>query len=260
MAKQKTSNIEQIPTADLIPTRNAGIVRVSVSDIEDHPQNYRTHPQSQREALSATIKEIGWYGYPDVYKTESGTYRLIDGHLRKSMLREKYGEFAAIEVNVTNMTEAEAKKALLTHDPLSAMAEIDAVVLESLLAETEFDSAALRCLADDLELSAVHEVGDETQEGDSVLSNDVNIEDMELRPEEHYDFIMVMADNVNDWNRLVSLFDLPHVKLSRTHRRIGLARAVRASTVLEMIDANLQDSDSDTRPTAKHAVDAQAVP
>jgi hypothetical protein len=255
MAKKKGDGGQSV---EHVPTRNKGIVSIRVQEIEDHPQNYRTHPQRQREALSATIGEIGWYGYPDVYRTEDGKYRLIDGHLRKQTLLEKYGETATIEVNVTDMTDDEAKKALLTHDPLSAMAELDAVLLESLLAETEFDSAALRCLVDDLELSAVEEM--QVEDSQPNVSCDVNVEDMELRPEEHYDFIMVMADNVNDWNRLVSLFDLPHVKLSRTHRRIGLARAVRASTVLEMIDANLQDSDSDTRPTAKHAVDAQAVP
>jgi len=57
-----------------------------------------------------------------------------------------------------------------------------------------------------------------------------------LQPEEHYDYVLVLADNVNDWNRLVTLLDLPDAKLSRTHRRLGMARATTAKKILELIE------------------------
>jgi hypothetical protein len=114
-----------------------------VADIEENPLNFRTHPQSQRDALAGTINEVGWYGYPDTFETAGGGVMLIDGHLRKSHLIEKYGPDATIEVNVTDFDEAEARKAMLTHDPLAAMAEMDAGKLDELLRSVETGDEAL---------------------------------------------------------------------------------------------------------------------
>ena len=129
--------------------RNKGIRKIRVADIEDHDMNFRTHPESQRAALSGTINEIGWYGYPDCYETKDGNVRLIDGHLRKSLLVQQYGADAEIEVNITDFNEDEAKKAMLTHDPLAAMAEADAAKLDALLREVQTgDEALSKMLAD----------------------------------------------------------------------------------------------------------------
>ena len=217
--------------------RNRGIRTVRVVDLVEHELNYREHPAEQRDMLTATVREIGWYGYPDVYEQADGTLKLIDGHLRKSKLLEDYGADAEIEVNVTDMSDEDARKAILTHDPLASFATMNGATLDALIEQTEFDSASLRKMVDDL-LASCEAVDTEAEyTGTNGQPGDVNVEDMELQPEEHYDFILVLADNVNDWNRLVALFNLPHVQLSRTHRRIGMARAVKASRVLELIDA-----------------------
>ena len=131
-------------------TRNKGLRRVRVADIEENPLNFRTHPQSQRDALAGTINEVGWYGYPDTFETAGGGVMLIDGHLRKSHLIEKYGPDATIEVNVTDFDEAEARKAMLTHDPLAAMAEMDAAKLDELLRSVETGNEALSKMLADL--------------------------------------------------------------------------------------------------------------
>lgn len=238
MAKQN----EQMATHPRL--RNVGVRRVMVRDLVDHELNYREHPHGQREAFSATVRELGWYGYPDVYEQPDGTLKLIDGHLRKEELIASCGEDAEIDVNVTDMTDEEARKAILTHDPLSALAELDGEALGQLIAETDFDSAALRRMVDDLRLS-VPEEDDIAALLSGEPTGDVDVDKMELQPEEHYDFILILADNVNDWNRLVRLFDLPHVQSGRTHKRIGIARAVRAEKVLGMIDEK-QTDDSDT--------------
>lgn len=130
--------------------RNKGIRLVRVADIEDNPLNFRTHPEAQRAAFAGVETELGFYGYPDVYETEQGTIRLIDGQLRKEHLLSKYGDEATIEVNMTDFDEAEAKKALLTHDPLSAMAEADKVLLDQLLREVDTGDEALQQMMTDL--------------------------------------------------------------------------------------------------------------
>jgi len=130
--------------------RNKGIRLVRVADIEDNPLNFRTHPESQRAAFAGIETELGFYGYPDVYETAAGTIRLIDGQLRKEHLLEKYGNDATIEVNMTDFDEDEAKKALLTHDPISAMAEADKVLLDQLLREVDTGDEALQQMITDL--------------------------------------------------------------------------------------------------------------
>lgn len=127
-------------------SRNKGIRRVRVADIENNPQNFRVHPESQRLAFDGIESELGFYGYPDVYETDTGSIRLIDGQLRKEHLLSKYGPDATIEVNVTDFDENEAKKALATHDPLSAMAETDRIILDSLLRDVETGDAAVSAM------------------------------------------------------------------------------------------------------------------
>ena len=129
---------------DALRIRNKGIRRVRVADLEESPWNFRTHPESQRDALAGVISELGFYGYPDVYETQSGNLRICDGHLRKELLIATYGVDAEIDVNVTDFDEAEAKKATLTKDPLAAMATADAGALDALLREVDTGSEALQ--------------------------------------------------------------------------------------------------------------------
>ena len=57
---------------------------------------------------------------------------------------------------------------------------------------------------------------------------------MELRPYEHYDYIVVLSDNTYDWNFLMEYFELPRVNCSYgTNVKIGVARAVRAGVLVE---------------------------
>ena len=114
-----------------------------VGDIEKNPLNFRKHPELQRAAFAGVVEEIGFYGFPDVYKTEAGTFRLIDGELRQEHLEAKYGPDYLIEVNVTDFDEAEAAKALATHDPLSALATTDSELLGALVSGMQVSDLAM---------------------------------------------------------------------------------------------------------------------
>lgn len=139
MAKKKA--------AVAIRSRNQEIRKVRVCDLEDAPFNFRRHSEMQATALNGAIDEIGFFGYPDVFVTEEGRLQLCDGHLRKNLIIRKYGADAMIEVNVTDFSEAEAKKATLTKDPIAAMADTDLVALRSLMADADFqDKSVLRML------------------------------------------------------------------------------------------------------------------
>jgi 3-methyladenine DNA glycosylase Tag len=74
---------------------------------------------------------------------------------------------------------------------------------------------------------------------------------MELRPHEHYDYVIVLARNTQDWNRLVELLDLQTVR----HRgRIGAARGLEASRLIELLErASANQENPQTAPRKREA-------
>jgi DNA modification methylase len=106
-----------------------------------HPKNWRVHPESQKNALRGLLAEIG---YADVLLTRElpdGSLQLIDGHLRAETTPD-----SQVPVLVTDLTEEEAKKVLLTLDPLAAMATADKENLQALLASLQFESNDLSAM------------------------------------------------------------------------------------------------------------------
>lgn len=123
--------------------RNKEIRRVRVADLDEAPWNHRLHPKKQQDAFDGVVDEIGFYGYPEVFVADNGRLMLVDGHLRKERLLAKYGPDAEIEVNVTDFTEAEAKKATATKDALAGLAGFDPQKIDLLLPQATFDSTAV---------------------------------------------------------------------------------------------------------------------
>jgi hypothetical protein len=119
--------------------------RVPASSLVPHPDNWRTHPQAQRDALVGLLAEIGYAGAQLVRELPDGSLQMIDGHARAEEIGEQL-----VPVLVTDLNEDEAKKLLLTFDPLGAMAEADQAKLDALLAEVKTDDAALGQLLDGL--------------------------------------------------------------------------------------------------------------
>ena len=110
------------------------------------PFNWRIHPEKQQEAVAASLEEIGFYDPLKVFKPPGlaeNEVMIIDGHLRQELLSDRIGPETLIPCIVTDLDETEAKKALLTHDPLVAMALRDKTKLDSLLREMETESQDL---------------------------------------------------------------------------------------------------------------------
>jgi hypothetical protein len=62
------------------------------------------------------------------------------------------------------------------------------------------------------------------------------IADIELQPFEHYDFVLVLATNVKDWDALCERLSIKKVNGSAVgKKRIGLGRCVNASRVLALL-------------------------
>ena len=116
--------------------------KVRVGDLVPHEDNPRLHSAAQRQALRALLGEVGFARSVLAYELPDGRLKLIDGHLR----REEINPAEEIDVEVLDVSDAEARQLLLAIDPLAQLAEYDAGALADLRAVVEADSEAVRGL------------------------------------------------------------------------------------------------------------------
>jgi 16S rRNA G966 N2-methylase RsmD len=128
-----------------------------------NPKNWRKHPDNQAEAMTGVLDEIGWI--QDVIVNRR-TGRMIDGHLRVEIaIKNKEPK---VPVSYVDLSEEEEEKAILTFDPLGAMAEADKKLLEELLGSVSSDSEAVNKMMDDLARENKIEKSQEVVEDDFV--------------------------------------------------------------------------------------------
>lgn len=90
--------------------------------------NYQTHPDEQRQALSDSIEEFGWVGFP-IFNQQ--TKRLVDGHARVEEARKR--KEAGIICVMVDLPEEREKRLLLSYDRIGRMAVADDAMLSRLL-------------------------------------------------------------------------------------------------------------------------------
>lgn len=113
--------------------------RVKASELRPNPRNWRTHPEAQQNALRGILAEVGYVDALLARSLPDGTLELVDGHLRAETTPDM-----EVPVLVCDLDDAEAAKVLATFDPLSAMAETNAVMLDALLRDVDTGSADLQ--------------------------------------------------------------------------------------------------------------------
>jgi hypothetical protein len=116
-------------------------VVVRAGDLLPHPLNFRRHPETQRAALEDSLDELGDIRSLLGYRLPDGRIQLIDGHLRRDLDPER-----RVTVEIVDLTEEEARQALLTMDPLAALAETEAAAVAQLTALVQSDSEALQAM------------------------------------------------------------------------------------------------------------------
>jgi hypothetical protein len=110
----------------------------AADQFEANPLNYRTHPERQRKAVQASLRELGWIGVVVENRT---TGRLIDGHERVWQALKGNENVPYIEVE---LSEEEERLALAVFDPITYMAETDSAILDALLREVNTGEEALQ--------------------------------------------------------------------------------------------------------------------
>ena len=92
--------------------------RVPAGDLRPNPKNWRTHPESQHNALRKAFAEIGMANACIARELPDGSLMLLDGHLRAET-----ASTSLIPVIVLDVTEEEGDKILATFDPVAGMAK-----------------------------------------------------------------------------------------------------------------------------------------
>lgn len=135
----------------------------AADQFEPNPSNWRTHPQRQRDAVQASLRELGWIG---VVVENRRTGRLIDGHERVWQALPNNEPVPFIEVD---LSEEEEKLALTVFDPITYMAETDSALLDELLREVDTGEGALQELILQMqaenEVTALQDAGDDGNDG-----------------------------------------------------------------------------------------------
>lgn len=210
--------------------------RVKASDLVPNPRNWHLHPAEQKQRMIGLLLEVGTVAAPITRLLPDGRLMLLDGHMRSDIAGDD-----EIAVLVTDLSEAEAAEVLATFDTIGRQAGEDSELLAQLAAEIEAEDAEVRRMLDELLAAAPAESALAPAAQGAPRRGPV---EMELQPHEHYDYVIVLARNLQEWYRLTEMFDLPRVE-SKT-RKVGLGHGILAEKLLRKFD--------DLRAIAEQAV------
>lgn len=128
-----------------IQNRIVGYGTKPASQFMAHPMNHRKHPQSQRRAMSASLRELGWV---NAVIENVRTGHVVDGHERVwQALKADDADVPYIQVD---LAPEEEHLALAILDRITGMAEVDPAVLVMLLDDVSTGEAALQELLDEM--------------------------------------------------------------------------------------------------------------
>lgn len=99
-----------------------------------NPLNFRIHPKDQQAATEGSLDTLGWIDDVIINKT---TGHVVDGHLRVTLALRNNA--ATVPVKYVELTEEEEAQALISLDPIAAMAATDKQKLDTLIHSVQSD-------------------------------------------------------------------------------------------------------------------------
>lgn len=125
------------------------LIRVPASELLANPLNFREHSDTQRAVMEGILGEIGYIDGLIAFRNKKKQLVVINGHLRKDISGDE-----EVPVLIVDLTEAEARKALATFDPVGALATTNAEALANLRAGLGMQSEAVNKMLAELAASA----------------------------------------------------------------------------------------------------------
>lgn len=211
------------------------IVKSGMADpksLVPNPENWRLHPEEQGKTIDDALREVGWIQHVIVNET---TGHVVDGHKRLALALE-HGE-AEIPVVWVKLSAEDEKKALATFDPIGGMAQIDSEAYQKLIEGIPTDSLWMRELLKNTALAGIN--NDEDEDDDQDKGEGKDIPEMELHPFEHYDYLVFMFRNDQDFYNACESLGVQQVAFSvpnSTKQKIGLGRVVEGRVLVGLLN------------------------
>lgn len=168
-----------------------------------------------------------------------------DGTVARGHLNHGGRQYA---VRVVDWPEDKAHAAMLAANKYGRRGQDDSELLRNLIEELNDGHRDMSLTGfDDDEIEKM--MTEAPVEGGTIKS-------LELFPYEHYDYVLVMADRVQDWEWLAEFCDLEKVdgRNPKSGAKIGLGRAIRASKLIAKIQEAIDEArlaGRDSQPAAK---------
>ena len=216
------------------PGANLRLEWIEAGSLAENPLNWRRHSQEQLQSIRELLSdpEIGWAG---VCLYNERTRRLIDGHARKSVVNPA----TVVPVLVGDWSEEAERKILATFDPVGAMAAGDAAAYEALIKSVEADGLWVRDLLQQtmrsLDAAAVE---DKAPDGEDQNGSVPALPQMECQPFEHYDYIMLLFRNDQDFQAACEKLGIQRVAITYPGgtQKIGLGRVIDGPKAVRLLE------------------------
>ena len=231
-AKAKPKAKRKVDHLDGIPVYCRYDEAVDIDRITGHPRNPNKHGDEQIALLAKIIKASGWRN-PICVSNRSGF--VIKGHARLMAARVLGVTHVPVEYQ-DYATEAEEYNDMIADNRIAELAERDMSIIKDLLEELDTG-------ANDMDLTGYDEAEIERLMTETPKDG-LTIKQLELYPYEHYDYVIVMADKVQDWEWLAEFCELEKVdgRNPKSGAKIGLCRAIKASKLIEKIQGLINEN------------------
>jgi hypothetical protein len=124
-------------------SRIVGTGTADPRDLHANPNNFRRHPDMQRQALADMLDSVGWVQHVVINKR---TENMVDGHLRVELAVERNEPI--VPVMYVDLSAEEERLVLATLDPIGELASVDADALAGLLDGLDLDDTLNGLFAD----------------------------------------------------------------------------------------------------------------
>ena len=202
---------------------------IEAGSLDENPLNWRRHSPEQLQSIRDLLNDpdVGWAG-ACLYNER--TKRLIDGHARKTVTDPKQ----VLPVLVGDWSEEAEKKILATLDPVGAMAQGDSEAYAKLVEMVNAESLWVRDLIHNTQAGLVAAEVDDPEEQ---LEPSAVLPQMECQPFEHYDYIMLLYRNEQDFQQACEHLGIQRVQVTYPggKQKIGLGRCVDGMKALKTL-------------------------
>ena len=227
-----------------------------IDSVNLDPENANLHGPESINDIKGSLSE---FGQDQPLVANMNTRNIIKGNGRLIAAREL--GWTHIAVLFVDEAKSRSLARALADNRSNESSAWDYDLVAKQLTEIEAQDAELRHmlskLGDEANRNLSGEDSDDAEDGSGKKEpSDPSLSSrMELHFNEHYDYIVVMCRNTDDWNRLVRLLELKDVPVYNRNKMAGLGRGIRAEKLLELLDGKIRHRDTDKGQTAQNEDD-----